>query len=308
MKWNFGLKAFTAGLALGCVLVSAIAFTDNKNDAAVKIEHGRVQYQWYPPELPKNLSFAGEKVPLERMPVRERMEKQLLYNTYAHSHILYILQLSTRIFPELQQILQKNGIPDDFKYLCVAESSLENPTSRAGASGYWQFMEATGKQFGLEINNEVDERYNLEKSTEAACKYLKQAYDQFGNWTAAAASYNCGMNGYSNRADFQMSNNYYDLWLPEETNDYIFRILALKLIISHPKKYGFHIPEEDAYQKIPFQIDTIKATIPNLAVYAKTNGTTYKMLRYLNPWLCSQSLTIKENNYYELRLPSADSL
>lgn len=303
MKWTQNLKLFSAGLGIGVVLMGAIAFTTDKTEPPVKVEDGRIQYQWYPPATPTKLSFAGEEVPMNQIAVRESLEKQLITNVYAHSHILRILRLSTRIFPEIEKKLKAEGLPDDFKYLCVAESSLENPTSRAGAKGYWQFMTATGKHYGLEIDSEVDERYDLAKSTDAACRYLKDAYTRFGNWTAAAASYNCGMGGYSRRADFQMSKDYYNLWLPGETNDYIFRILALKEIISQPEKYGYHIPEQDAYTKVPVRKIKVRETIPNLAAFAKEHGTTYKMLRFLNPWLQSKSLTISKGNQYEIHLP-----
>lgn len=296
-------KIFSSGLVVGMVVLGSIAFTVNNEVPTALVKDGRVQQQWYPPELPKSMSFAGENVPLNQQPVKELLEKQLLINTYAHSHILYILKLSSRVFPVLEKKLKADGIPEDFKYMCVAESSLENPTSRAGATGYWQFMPATAKHYGLEVDSDVDERYDLDKATDAACTYIKDAYNKFGNWTAAAASYNCGMNGYARRADFQMTSNYYDLWLPEETNNYIFRILALKEIISHPEKYGFHIPGEDAYQPVATKDTTVSVTIPNLAAFAQANGTTYKMLHILNPWLRSQSLAVGTGSSYVIRLP-----
>lgn len=300
---NNTFKIFSSGLLLGMVVVGGIAFTVNNEVPTALVKDGRVQQQWYPPELPKSMSFADEKVPLDQQPVKELMEKQLMINAYAHSHILYILKLSSRIFPELEKKLRANGIPEDFKFLCVAESSLENPTSRAGATGYWQFMTATAKHYGLEVDSDVDERYDLDKATDAACAYIKDAYNKFGNWTAAAASYNCGMGGYSRRADFQMTDNYYDLWLPEETNNYIFRILALKEIISHPGKYGFHIPDEEAYQPLATKDVTVSSTIQNLAEFARSNGTTYKMLHVLNPWLRGQSLTVNAGSSYVVKLP-----
>lgn len=300
VKW---LKVFSIGLLSGLLIFGVIAFSLQKPEPAVTVNDNRIQYQWYPPELPKTMNFAGENVPLNQRPVKEMMEKQLLYNTYAHSHILYILKLSSRIFPELERDLKRKGIPDDFKYMCVAESSLQNLTSPAGAEGYWQFMRETAKHFSLEVDKEVDQRYDLDKATAAACRYINEAYQKFGSWTAAAASYNCGMNGLARRADFQMTSDYYDLMLPEETNNYIFRILALKEIISHPEKYGFHVPPEDAYHKIPLRDIPVSQTIPNLAVFAKNQGTTYKMLRLLNPWLRSHSLTVSRGNQYIIKLP-----
>jgi hypothetical protein len=264
-----------------------------------------MQYKWYPPKVPKAMSFAGEKVPLERWEIKERLDRELLINYYAHGGTLYILKLSTRVFPTIEKILKQQGVPDDFKYLCVAESSLQNPTSPAGAIGYWQFMAATGKQYGLIINDEVDERYSLEKSTIAACKYLNAAYAKFGTWTAAAASYNCGSGGFSNQSAFQMSSNYYDLLLPEETNRYVFRILALKQIIGNASKYGFILPEEDAYKPIPTVNDTITATVDNFAQYALNKGTNYKMLKILNPWLRDRKLTLNPNDTFIVQLPAS---
>jgi hypothetical protein len=299
------IKIFTIGVLTGACLFGAFSFTENGNDAPLKVLDGeRLQYKWYPPATPSVMSFAGEKVPLGRWDVKERMDREIIVNTYAHSHLLYILKLSSRIFPELEKRLRLNGIPEDFKYLCVAESSLQNPTSSAGAVGYWQFMRATALQFGLEINDEVDERYDLDKATDAACQYLKQAYNKFGTWTAAAASYNCGMGGFSNQSTFQQSDDYYDLLLPEETNRYVFRILALKAIIDDPEKYGYYIPQSDAYSPVRTRDILATSNIPNLAEFALHHGTTYKILKILNPWLRDRSLTINSKKSYILKLPA----
>lgn len=296
----FGFGALTGALAIGL-----LAFTDNDRKAPLEVKpDGRIQYKWYPPALPEQLSFAGEAVPLERWDIRESLDRELVINSYGHSNTMYILKLKTRIFPVIEPILRKHGIPDDFKYLCAAESSLQNLTSRAGAVGYWQFMSATAKQFNLELNAEVDERYHLERSTEAACRYLRAAYDKFGNWTAAAASYNCGMGGYNSRVNFQGSSRYYDLILPEETNRYIFRILALKEILADPEKYGFYLPKTDRYQPLPVRTVTVTSSIPNLNTFARSEGTSYKILRTLNPWLRSTSLTISSGNSYDIQLPA----
>lgn len=299
------IKIFSTGILMGALLFGVFSFTENGNDAPLKVLEGeRLQYKWYPPETPSTMSFAGERVPLDQWDVKERMDREMIVNTYAHSHLLYILKLSSRIFPELEKKLRLNGVPEDFKYLCVAESSLQNPTSSAGAVGYWQFMRATALQFGLIVNDEVDERYNLDKATDAACRYIKQAYDKFGNWTAAAASYNCGMGGFSSQSAFQQSDNYYDLLLPEETNRYIFRILALKAIIDSPEKYGYYIPQTDAYKPVRTREITVTASIPNLAEYALQNGTNYKILKILNPWLRARSLTVSSGDSYTLKLPA----
>lgn len=303
MNRNY-VKALGLGMLLGATFVAGLAFNKDDKDAPVEVmEDGRLQYKWYATPLPKNLSFAGEKVPLDRWEVRDRLDRELLMNYYMHGSTLYVLKLSSRVFPTIERKLRENGLSDDFKYLCVAESSLQNPTSPAGAVGYWQFMKETGTRYGLEISDEIDERYNLEKSTDAACRYLKEAYAKFGNWTAAAASYNCGMGGFSNQSGFQMSGNYYDLLLPEETNRYVFRILALKYLLGNAAQFGYIVPPEDAYQPVPTRSMTLTESVPNLAQFAIDQGTNYKMLKLLNPWLRDRKLTIKPGKSYTIQLP-----
>lgn len=278
-----------------------MAFKDNNgsNDKA-----GHSVYQWQPPALPDSLSFAGEKVPLERWDVKERLDREMLYNAYNQATIIYLLKLSNRYFPIISERLKANGVPDDFKYLCVAESNLvSSALSRSGAVSYWQFMRSTGAGYNLEMNSNVDERYNLEKATDAACKYLKRAYAKFGNWTAAAASYNCGQGGYNGRATFQHTYNYYDLYLPEETNRYIYRILSFKQILENADEYGFALAAEDKYAQLPYRTITVTSTIPNLTQFAMDNGTTYKILRLMNPWLRGRSLTVRQGHSYTIKLP-----
>ena len=298
------IKALGLGAVLGATFIAGLAFNKDDKDSPVEVmDDGRLQYKWSPTPLPKNLSFAGEKVPLERFEINERLDRELLMNYYMHGSTIYILKLSKRVFPVIVKKLKENGLSDDFKYLCVAESSLQNPTSPAGAVGYWQFMKETGLRYGLEITDEVDERYHLEKSTDAACKYLKDAHKKFGTWTAAAASYNCGVGGYNGQSTFQMSSNYYDLLLPEETNRYIFRILALKHLLGNAPKFGFIVPEAEAYQPIPTRSKTVTESIPNLAAYAQSEGTNYKMLKILNPWMRDRKLTVKAGKSYIIQLP-----
>lgn len=299
------VRGLGLGVLLGATFVAGLAFNKGDKDTPVEVmEDGRLQYKWYATPLPKSMNFAGEKVPLDRWEVKERLDRELLVNYYMHGSTLYILKLSTRVFPVIEKRLKANGMPDDFKYLCVAESSLQNPTSPAGAIGYWQFMKETGTRYGLEINDEVDERYHLEKATDAACKYLKDAYDRFGNWTAAAASYNCGMGGFGGQSSFQMSGNYYDLLLPEETNRYIFRILALKHLLGNAMKFGYIVPEADGYQPVPTRSMTLTESVSNLAQFAQDQGTNYKMLKLLNPWLRARKLTIKNGKSYTIQLPA----
>lgn len=294
-----------SGVVLGVAVVGSLAFKITKYDeSSVTVKKNKkVQYKWYIPDIPQEIDFAGEKVPLDRWDVREQLEREVLTNSYYHTNTLYTLRLTTRYFPIIEARLKANGVPDDFKYLCVAESSLRNQTSPAGAKGYWQFLEGSGERYGLEINGEVDERYHIEKATDAACKYLKEAYDRFGSWTAAAASYNCGQGGYNKFSNYQQQDNYYDLLLPEETMRYIFRIVALKHIISNADDLGFMVLEDDAYEPIETRKITVTETIPNLADWAIYHGSNYRMLKLLNPWLRDHSLTVKKN-VYTIELPA----
>ena len=298
------LKILSLGIFIGGAAIAGIAFRPGTDkDAAVIVDEDRLMYKWYPTQLPSSMVFSGEKVPLDRWEVRDRLDRELLMNYYMHGSTLYILKLAGRVFPVIEKRLKANGLPDDFKYLCVAESSLQNPTSPAGAVGYWQFMKETGLRYGLEINDEVDERYHLEKSTDAACKYLQDAYAKFGSWTAAAASYNCGMGGYNGQSTFQMSSSYYDLLLPEETNRYVFRILALKLLLGNAQKYGYIVEGNDAYKTLNTRSAVIAENIPNLALYAQQQGTNYKMLKLLNPWLRDRKLSVKAGKSYTIQMP-----
>jgi len=213
------------------------------------------------------------------------------------------LKLAERYLPVIEPMLKANGVPEDFKYLCIAESALQNQTSRVGAVGFWQFMPATAPQYGLEVSDEVDERYSVEKSTEAACRYFKQAYNKLGSWTAAAASYNMGQGGYNGQATFQQKTNYYDLLLPEETMRYVFRILAFKLLIGDAQKFGYIVTRHDSYRPYQTKKVTVDSSIPNLAQFALDNGTTYRTLKQLNPWLRDRKLTVKTGKMYEISLP-----
>lgn len=254
--------------------------------------------------LPEKIDFATEEVPIDYFDVKESLEKELLINSYWHSQTLMLMKRSARYFGIIEPILKTNGVPDDFKYLALAESGFANVISPAGAVGFWQFIPQTGKDYGLEINNEVDERYNLEKSTEAACKYLKNSYNVYKSWTMAAASYNMGRSGLDKQIQRQYTNNYYDILLNEETSRYIFRIIALKMIISDPRKYGFEMASEDYYQPIPNTEVKVNYPIKDLALFAFEKGTNYKMLKLLNPWLRDNLLTNKSSKTYYIKIPS----
>ena len=267
---------------------------------------GKLQYKWSVPDVPKAMSFAGERVPLERRDVYEQLQRELLVNYYYESGTLYVLMLTTRYLPLIEERLKANGIPDDFKYLCIAESALQNQTSKAGAVGFWQFMKDTGPKYGLIINDDVDERYNVIKATDAACRYFKDAYNRFGSWTGAAASYNCGLTGYDNFSTYQHTKEYYNLLLPDETMRYVFRILALKYIISEANKLGFLVPDADALKPYKTKTITVSASLPDVAQFAIDNGTSYKMLRILNPWLRGHSLTLRDGQSFEVQLPATN--
>lgn len=255
-------------------------------------------------ELPESLTFCGEEVPLDLFYVRERLEREILTNSYLHTSTLLLLKRSTRWLPVIEPIMEKNGLPDDFKYLCMAESALTNAVSPSKAVGFWQFLESTGKEYGLEIDKEVDMRYNVELETVAACKFIKNSYREFGSWTLAAAAFNCGKGRISRTTEEQCVDSYYDMLLPEETQRYVFRILAIKCIIENPEKYGFQISDNGWYRPLEYKNVTVVQSIPDLVQFAFSQGTNYKMLKYLNPWLRSKTLTISAGNSYVIKIPT----
>lgn len=255
-------------------------------------------------DIPEGTTFAGEEVPLSIPDVRERFDKELQINTYFHSNTIFLIKRAHRWLPQIEEILKAHNIPDDFKYLPLIESNLLNAVSPKDAVGYWQILEESGKEFGLEISREVDERYDPLKATEAACKYLIRAYKKFGNWTIVAASYNRGMAGMQRALDGQKVNSYYDLYLNEETSRYVFRILAIKEIIQNPEKYGFHIRQKHLYRQEPLRYVEVNETIRNLVDFAKDHGTNYKLLKRHNPWLREEKLTVRKGKSYTIALPA----
>lgn len=254
-------------------------------------------------DFPTELDFASEKVPLDTYEIQERMDRELLINTHLHSSTILILKRANKVFPIIEPILSKYQVPDDFKYLAVIESSLVNAVSSAGARGIWQFMPETAKEKGMEVSETVDERYHLEKSTEAACKYLLAAKEKFGSWTLAAASYNGGMAGVAKQMEFQQENNYYDLLLNEETSRYVFRILALKTIMKNPENYGFKIDPKLLYNNVTTKQIVVDSSVTNLAVFAKNQGINYKILKYHNPWLRDKKLDNPNKKIYSINIP-----
>ncbi|OGU72934.1 MAG: murein transglycosylase [Ignavibacteria bacterium RBG_16_34_14] len=265
-------------------------------------------YRIISPEVPAELDFSGERVPLENFEVYERMDRELIINTYYHSATILSIKRANRWFPVIEPILEKNGIPDDFKYLMVAESGISNAISPADAVGFWQFIEGSALKYGLEVNDEVDERYHVEKSTEAACLYLNEAYILFGSWTVAAASYNMGIPGVTKQLERQKTNNYYNLVLNEETSRYVARIIALKEIMNNPEKYGFDIKEDDLYNELPTKEIEVSGSIVNLADFALEKGINYKILKLYNPWLRDIALKNVNNKTYSIKIPEMGSI
>ena len=255
-------------------------------------------------KIPSDLTFAGEKVPTELYDIKERMDRELLVNTYWQSNGLLLIKKAHKYFPLIEPMLKKYGIPDDFKYLAVAESGLENNSSPAGAAGFWQFLKSSAKEYGLEVNQNVDERYNLEKATRIAAEYLKKSKERFGTWTLAAAAYNAGNARIAKNLKRQQVDNYYDLLLNNETARYVFRIVALKEVLSYPKKYGFEFDEEDLYKLPNTQIVEVDTVITNIASFAKTFNTNYKELKLHNAWLRENKLNNKSRKLYQIKIPN----
>jgi hypothetical protein len=254
-------------------------------------------------KIPEGINFAGERVPVEKSDIKERLDRELLVNTYWQSNGLLMIKRANKYFPIIEPILAEHGIPDDFKYLAVIESGLQNVRSGAGASGFWQIMKTTGRENKLEVNDNVDERYHLEKATKVACKYLQKAKDRLGTWTLAAAAYNAGNYGVAKRLKTQQVNTYYNALLPDETERYVFRIVAVKEIMTHSKKYGFVYDDQDLYNldaTMTVEVDTV---ITNIAAFAQKFGTNYKTLKIHNPWLRENKLNNKSRKKYYIKLP-----
>lgn len=297
------LVALAAGATLPFLLGNS---TLNPERHSAKSE---VPYCVTSPVIPDKVAFAGQDVDLSRYDHRERMDRELMSFTYMHSTTMLIVKRANRYFPVIEPILKANGIPDDFKYLAVIESSL-NPLAKspAGAAGMWQFMQTTGREYGLEVNANIDERYHIEKETKAACKYLKDAYQKFGNWLCVAAAYNAGQARISSQLQKQMAQQAADLWLVEETSRYMFRLLAAKSVISNPQRYGFLLKREQLYPPIPYMEVTVTTGIDNLAQYAQEKGITYAQLKDANPWLRDTSLMNKSGRTYILKIPTREGM
>ncbi len=255
------------------------------------------------PELPSRISFAGEEVPLKYFDVRESLQREMTVITYWHSSMILIFQNDNRYKREIMKILKEEGVPEDFYYLCIAESGLQPVSSYAGACGYWQFLAATAKEYGLVVNDEVDERYNIRKSTYAAAAYFKKAYAELGSWTLAAASYNIGLGNVKYRKKIQFQNNYYDMQFPEETGRYVFRALAFKTIMKDPEKYGFKLDKEQLYPEFDYKEVTVNTPIENWSAFAAKHRTNFKLLKMYNQWIKANNLTNKNRDTFIVRIP-----
>lgn len=256
--------------------------------------------------LPQEMSLFGESVVLDNFDTRERLDKEVIVNTYFHSSTVQILKRANRYFPLIEKILKDEGMPDDMKYLCVIESALKQVTSPTGAKGFWQFMPATAEEYGMTINREIDERLDVEISTRAACAYMRRANKKFDDWIMASASYNCGVGGLSSKVQAQGVSDFFDLHLNNETSRYVFRIMALKLLLENPENYGFYPNKMELYEPYEVNYITVDRSIANLANWAVEKGANLHLLKVLNPWLVGSSLTVVGSRTYQIALPKTE--
>ncbi len=313
---NLHIKALSISTSIIAVFIIINLFTGSTNPANNDLRRNedntpsfKKDYSIFSLKIPDHITFANEKVPVEKYWVKESLDRELLVNTYWQSQTVLFIKRSKRYFPIIEPILKEHGVPDDFKYLAVIESSLmPRSISPAGAAGIWQFMPTTAKEYGLEVNDEVDERYNVEKATVAACKYLKKSYAEYNNWSLVAASYNAGKRGISRQLERQKADNYYDLLLGSETGRYVYRIIAVKEILNNPVEFGFHVDEKDCYPVIPTKTITIDSSVKDIADFALDYGLSYKELKDLNPWLRDNILTNRYKKTYEINIPLQASI
>jgi len=306
MNKSIKILGLIAIIMISSLLIFATKTTNLKdvNTNILSDKNTSETYQIKALKIPADLKFAGELVPLEKADIKERIDRELLVNTYWQSNGLLLIKRTHKYFPIIEPILKKNGIPNDFKYLAVIESGLQNVTSPAGAKGFWQIMKATGKENGLEINDNIDERYHLEKATQVACDYLIAAKERFGSWTLAAAAYNAGNAGVARKIESQKVSNYYDLLLGEETQRYVPRMVALKEILTNPQKYGFEFDTEDLYKLETTKLIEVDTIITDIAQFSKDLGINYKVLKLHNPWLRENKLNNKSRKLYQLKIPT----
>ncbi len=299
------ILVFFAGIGFFQVFSSA---NDKDNDEISYQATIDTNYNVYSLSIPSQLYFADELVPINDFDIKERLDRELHVNTYFHSQTILFFKRANRWFPVIEPILAEYQIPNDFKYLALIESGFENVVSPRGATGFWQFMKATGIEYGLEINDEVDERYNVEKATRAACEYLLNSYKVYGSWSLVAASYNAGVGRINSQLERQLATNYWDLLLNNETERYVLRIVALKTIFEHPTHFGFNIRQKDLYRNFAVYTDTIDTAVENFAIYAKEKNINYKILKFFNPWLRENYLKNNSAKTYVIQLPKKGEL
>jgi membrane-bound lytic murein transglycosylase D len=301
---NRKIKYISAGVIFVLVCGTFICgITEIKNLDREYRELFRKHYRIFTPEVPEKADFAGENAPLELIYVRESFEREIFANTFMHSSTILMFKRANRWFPVIEPILKRNNIPDDFKFLAIAESNFANVVSPSGAEGFWQFLKPTGQKYGLEITEEVDERYNVEKATEAACRYFQEAYSKYHSWSLVAASYNRGLDGLSRALENQKVNSFYDLFLNDETARYLFRIMAIKEVYNHPVRYGYYLRSSDFYPPVPVYTVTVDTSISDLADFAFKQKINYRILREFNPWIRRYNLPNKSGKTYTFILP-----
>ncbi|MBN1159287.1 MAG: lytic transglycosylase domain-containing protein [Bacteroidales bacterium] len=301
--WFAPVLYITGVMMILSIIFSIQSFTEHRNENPGTEERTLPLNQSF--AIPDRLDFSEENVPLQNYDVRESLDRELLVNGYFHSRTIYLLKKSKRYFAVIEPVLRKYNIPEDFKYLAMAESDLENVVSPANATGVWQILENTAREYGLEVNSYVDERYDLEKSTEAACKYILESYEKYGSWTMAAASYNLGRNNLDSQIERQKTGNYYDLLLNDETARYMYRVLAQKLVTEDPEAFGFFIEDEEYYPVIKTYTIKVDDTVDNLADFAALHSINYKILKQLNPWLRQNSLPNSSRRIYSIAIPES---
>jgi len=298
----FKKKSVYIVLLLFAVVFELFVYSTKEEEVTAVPTHDQFKISSF--EINNNIDFCGEKVPLHSQDILERYEHEVLKNAHWHSEMILLYKRSGKFFPMIEQILAENNIPNDFKYLCVIESGLSNVVSPVGASGFWQIMEKTGEEFGLEINKNVDERYHLEKATRVACKYFKRAYKKFGSWTLVAASYNMGINGVARRLKKQQVNSYYDLLLNNETARYVFRVLAVKQILTNPEKFNFSLSGTKKYKQVSLRYANVDSSIANLIDWSLNESINYKILKIFNPWLKTTRLPNSDSTMYRIAIPT----
>ncbi len=303
-RWiNIGILIPGIGMVLFLVIfLLAFPVFNNKDDSQPK--HGNSVLS-HPPVIHEKVFFCGEKVPIEFFDIYESLDRELLINTFFHSQSMLFVKRANRFFPVIEPTLAEYDIPNDFKYLAIAESGLSHAVSPSGATGIWQLLEGTAKDYGLEVNEEVDERYHIEKASVAACKFLRDSYKIYNNWAMVAASYNVGRRGVNRQIDRQGENEYFNLVFNEETARYLFRIIAIKLVMKNPQHYGFNIPKIDLYKPFSYSEITISGKIDDVGTFARDNGTNYKVFKILNPWLRDNKLSNPKAKEYIIKIPKS---